>query len=92
VYVQHPPGFAIASEEHRVLRLRKALYRLHQAPCAWNTKLDSSLASLGFTKCAIEHVLYAKTTVRGWLVIGVYVDDLIMTGAGGGTKSRQALT
>jgi hypothetical protein len=42
VYVQQPPGFAIAGEEHRVLRLRKALYRLHQAPRAWNTKLDAS--------------------------------------------------
>jgi len=28
VYVQQPPGFVIAGEEHRVLRLRKALYGL----------------------------------------------------------------
>ena len=31
VYVQQPPGFVIAGEEHRVLRLRKALYGLRQA-------------------------------------------------------------
>jgi len=28
VYVQQPPGFVITGEEHRVLRLRKALYGL----------------------------------------------------------------
>lgn len=34
VFVQQPPGFAVAGEEHKVLRLRKALYGLRQAPCA----------------------------------------------------------
>ena len=58
VYVQQPPGFVVASEEHRVLRLRKAMYGLRQAPRAWNIKLDASLASFGFTKCATGHALY----------------------------------
>lgn len=38
------------------------------------------MASLGFTKCTTEHALYGKTTARGRLIIGVYVDDLIVTG------------
>jgi len=60
VYVQQPPGFVVAGEEHRVLRLRKALYGLRQAPRAWNNKLDARLASFGFTKCATEHALYTR--------------------------------
>ena len=28
VFVRQPPGFAVKGEEHRVLRLRKALYGL----------------------------------------------------------------
>ena len=32
VFVRQPLGFAIKGEEHRVLRLRKALYGLRQAP------------------------------------------------------------
>ena len=32
VFVRQPPGFAIKGVEHRLLRLRKALYGLRQAP------------------------------------------------------------
>ena len=55
VFVRQPPGFAIKREEHRVLRLRKALYGLWQAPRAWNAKLDATLGELGFQRCATEH-------------------------------------
>ena len=34
VFVRQPPGFAVKGAEHRVLRLRKALYGLRQAPRA----------------------------------------------------------
>jgi hypothetical protein len=47
VYVHQPPGFAIPGKEGKVLRLRKALYGLRQAPQAWNVKLDSTLKGGG---------------------------------------------
>ena len=34
VFVRQPLGFTTKGEEHRVLRLRKALYGLRQAPRA----------------------------------------------------------
>ena len=64
-----------------MLRLRKALYGLRQAPRAWNAKLDATLGELGFTRCATEHALYTRRWEKEELIVGVYVDNLIVTGA-----------
>jgi hypothetical protein len=32
VYIEQPAGFIIAGKEHKVLKLKKALYGMHQAP------------------------------------------------------------
>jgi hypothetical protein len=77
VYVKQPPGFVIAGKEGKVLRLRKALYGLRQAPRAWNAKLDTMMVSLGFQRSKSEHAIY----VCGSLIIGVYVDDLVISGS-----------
>ena len=81
VFVKQPPGFAIKGAEHRVFRLRKALYGLRQAPRAWNAKLDATLGKLGFTWCATEHALYMWQWGKEELFVGVYVVDLIITNA-----------
>ncbi|MBE3102865.1 MAG: hypothetical protein IMZ40_01355 [Bacilli bacterium] len=81
VYVQQPPGFAAAGKEHLVLRLAKALYGLKQAPRAWNTKLDACLVKLDFTQCESEHGMYARGATPTRLLVGVYVDDLVITGS-----------
>jgi hypothetical protein len=31
VYIEQSTGFIVAGKEHKVLKLKKALYRLHQA-------------------------------------------------------------
>uniref|UniRef100_A0ACD6A2Q2 Uncharacterized protein n=1 Tax=Avena sativa TaxID=4498 RepID=A0ACD6A2Q2_AVESA len=80
VYVQQPVGFTEAGSEHKVLRLRKALYGLRQAPRAWNAKLDATLISLGFEKCPLDHALYRRGDVDSYLLVGVYVDNLVITG------------
>ena len=60
VFVKQAPGFAVKGAEHMVLKLRKTLYGLRQAPRVWNAKLDATLGELGFTRCAIEHALYTR--------------------------------
>jgi len=83
VYVQQPPGYAFAGEEKKVYKLRKALYGLQQAPRAWNAKLDATLKKMGFQQSAHEAAMYRRGSGRTVLLVGVYVDDLIITGAGG---------
>lgn len=80
MYMAQPPGFR-EGEEGKVLRLRKALYGLRQAPRAWNAKLDNTLLSLGFQRSPSEHAVYVRGTGSTRLLLGVYVDDLVVTGA-----------
>jgi hypothetical protein len=80
VYVQQRPGFINDDNPDKVLRLHKALYGLRQAPRAWNAKLDNTLLSLGFKRCASEHGMYTRGKTEQRLIVGVYVDDLIITG------------
>jgi hypothetical protein len=53
-----------------------------QAPRARNAKLDATMVSLGFQKCSSEHDMYIQSRGGGRLIVGVYVDDLIITGTG----------
>jgi hypothetical protein len=80
VYVAQLPGFVDDDNKHKVFRLRKALYGLRQAPRAWNAKLHATMVSLGFKKSSSEHGVYTRSRGATQLVIGIYVDDMIITG------------
>ncbi|KAJ9561724.1 hypothetical protein OSB04_006884 [Centaurea solstitialis] len=79
VYVTQPNGFVVAGKEQMVYKLHKALYGLRQAPRAWNIRLDKALKDLGFQRCPQEQAVYKKQQSKDLLLIGVYVDDLIVT-------------
>ncbi|PWA38442.1 gag-pol polyprotein [Artemisia annua] len=80
VYVTQPEGFIQQGNLGKVYKLTKALYGLRQAPRAWNVKLDQTLKSLDFKKCNLEQAVYTKRSETSTLIVGVYVDDLIITG------------
>jgi hypothetical protein len=63
-----------------VLQLRPALYGLRQAPRAWYEKLDDTLCKLRFTQSEHEHAIYCRGGGERRLIVGVYVDDLLITG------------
>jgi len=81
VYVLQPQGFVVEGQEHKVLWLTKALYGLRQAPRAWNAKLDQTLRVLGLTNSDSEHAVYTRGHGSSRLLVGVYVDDLVITGS-----------
>ena len=80
VYVEQPFGYEKKGKEGKVYKLKKALYGLKQAPRAWNAKLDRSLISLVFKRYPLEHAVYTKNSKGSNLLVGVYIDDLIITG------------
>lgn len=79
VFVSQPPGFQVTDKEHLVYKLVKALYGLHQAPRAWYACLNKYLESLCFSKCPFEHAVYTQKVGSAVLIIGVYIDDFLVT-------------
>ena len=80
IYARQPPGFLDNENHDKVLHLHKTLYRLRQAPRAWNAKLDSTLLPLKFKRCTSEQGMYTHDHGKQRLIVGVYVDDLIIIG------------
>ncbi|GKC26030.1 retrovirus-related pol polyprotein from transposon TNT 1-94 [Tanacetum coccineum] len=58
VYVSQPERFVDPNNPNHVYRLKKALYRLKQAPHAWYDLLSSFLLSLGFSKGTVGPTLF----------------------------------
>ena len=78
IYLKQPEGFILKGKEQCVFRLKKALCGLKHAPRAWYFKLDECLSTLGFRRSEHEHAIYFKKDSDYHLLIGVYVDDLIV--------------
>jgi hypothetical protein len=59
-----------------IVTLRKALYRLKQAPRLWHNDINAFLLSLGFTQSLADPNLYLRSD--GILIL-LYVDDISMS-------------
>ncbi|KAL8110532.1 hypothetical protein AgCh_026310 [Apium graveolens] len=80
VYVTQPEGVVKKEKKYFDYRLVKDLYGLRQVPRSGYAKLSKCLEQLGFIRCPYEHAVYTKKTGKAMLIIGVYVDDLLVTG------------
>ena len=65
VYVDQPPGYIMARNEHKVYCLKKELYGLKQAREAWNSRIETYFMQTGFQKCPYEHTLFVKLGDKG---------------------------
>ncbi|KAK1626379.1 hypothetical protein QYE76_000694 [Lolium multiflorum] len=78
VYMQPPPGYSIP--DGMVCRLLRSLYGLKQAPRAWFHRFASVVTSAGFIPSAHDSALFVHTSSRGWTLLLLYVDKMIITG------------
>jgi hypothetical protein len=90
IYTEFPPGiqvdeetlrkFGVQHQNQLALILKKSLYDLKQAGRMWNKKLDKFLKDNGFKASVTDRCLYYKHGDNGLTIVGVYVDDLLVTG------------
>ncbi|GKB49869.1 ribonuclease H-like domain-containing protein [Tanacetum coccineum] len=79
VYMQLPDAY-FSKKDNKVCELTKSFYGLKQAPRKWNEKLTQVLRENGFIRSKSDVSLYTKTKDDTFIVLLVYVDDIIITG------------
>ena len=81
LYMTQPEGYVAKGNEDKVLRLKKSLYGLKQAPLVWNDKINGVLAKLGFRRNQAEYCLYTRKSEKSFVMVALYVDDLLIAGS-----------
>ena len=86
IYTLPPKGFETKGKDGlpQVLKLVKSLYGTKQASRLWQLKLRDTLVNkMGFSNSLADPCLYCKRDDKGGvMIIGVYVDDIILAHKG----------
>jgi hypothetical protein len=77
VYMEQLEGFKLSDNPDLICKMKKDLYGLKQAPRAWYHRLDMYLKDKGFKRGTTDNNLYIKTKDNNFLIVLVYVDDII---------------
>lgn len=73
--------FLLPENKKKVCRLVKSLYGLGQAPKEWHKKFDQVMRSNGFRINECDKCVYFKNTPNGYVIISLYVDDMLILGS-----------
>nr|GEV55393.1 hypothetical protein [Tanacetum cinerariifolium] len=77
VYVCQPPRFEDPDYPHKVYKVVKALYGLHQAPIVWYETLANYILEIGFQRGKIDQTLFIKRQKGDIFLVQIYFDDII---------------
>ena len=77
--MEQPLGFVDFDNPSFVCCLKKAIYRLQQAPWAWYTELRNYLLSVGFQNFLADTFLFTLCHGSISVYMLVYVDDNLVT-------------
>ena len=89
IYMEHPEGFKVKSQEGLVCKLKKSLYGLKQAPRQWYKKFDSFMIEQGYRRMTSDYCVFLKNFSGGDIIILLlYVDDMLIVGQDGDKISK----
>jgi hypothetical protein len=71
-----------------VYKLSKALYRRKQAPQAWYARLKTFLIEHGYVIRSVDRTLFTLNNGTNFLLVQIYVDDIIFGGSSHTLVSR----
>jgi hypothetical protein len=88
VYVRQPLGFENPKYPHRVYKLSNILYGLKQAPRAWYARFKMFLLEHGYVMGSVDRTLFTLNHDTDFLLVQIYVDDIIFGGSSHNLVSR----
>jgi hypothetical protein len=88
VYVRQPPDFESPKYLDRVYKLSKALYGHKQAPRPWYARLKTFLLEHMYVIGSVDKTLFTLNHDTGFLLVQIYVDDIIFGGSSHTLVSR----
>jgi reverse transcriptase-like protein len=80
IYLEQPPGYETKDRKEWVYRLLKSLYGLKQGSRNWYDTLHKAMVELGFTRSEADRGIFFKRIGKDILIVGVHVDDGMVTG------------
>ncbi len=78
-YMRLPDGLTLDKTKW-VCKLNKAIYGLRISPRRWYLKIEEDLRKLGLQQSEHEPCLFYERGDHGFVILTVYVDDLLMMG------------
>jgi hypothetical protein len=86
IYMEQPDGYIDEDHQDYVCKLKKSLYGTKQAARQWNQRLHEHMRVHGFNRTEADHCVYIRTQGKEFVVIVIYVDDLIVL-----AKTKQSI-
>jgi hypothetical protein len=88
VYVRQPLGFENPKYPYRVYKLSKALCGLKQEPRAWYARFNIFFLEHGYVMGSVDKTLFTLKHGIDFLLVQIYVDDIIFGGSSHTLVSR----
>lgn len=88
VFMRQPQGFIDPNYPNHVCRLHRSLYGHRQSPRVWHKRFSGYLEEIGFTMAQAYHSLFLFRHGNIFLVLLIYVDDILITGNNSGAMSH----
>ncbi|KAK4388273.1 Retrovirus-related Pol polyprotein from transposon TNT 1-94 [Sesamum angolense] len=80
IYMDQPEGFQEMGLKRKVCRLKRSIYGLKQSSRQWYYRFHRAITSIGFTMIEEDHCVYVKRSVKNFLILSLYVDDILLAG------------
>ncbi|UYV77321.1 hypothetical protein LAZ67_15000497 [Cordylochernes scorpioides] len=80
IFMKQSVGIVQKDEEYKVRKLLKSIYGLPQSGRCWNKRINEILSELGMIRSRYDPCVYTLQKGREFGILGLYVDDLLITG------------